>query len=100
MALFSGDDSFSLVNRVSPLAAVLIGAGSGYFLSNLVVLVLSVVLMVLIVLAAIDSIGKEICRFFNYEAIARLALILVVMWIVTITVNHWWHSILPHGILR
>ncbi|MBI2062438.1 MAG: hypothetical protein HYT64_01995 [Candidatus Yanofskybacteria bacterium] len=100
MALFRGDNSFWLVNSINPPMAVLMGAVVGYFLSNTVVLVLSGIIVLLIVLAAIDSMGKEICALFNYGAIVRLVIILVVMWVFTLTVNHWWHSFLPWGILR
>lgn len=100
MALFRGDNSFWLVNSINPPMAALIGAVVGYFLSNTVVLTISGIIVFLIVLAAIDSRGKGICALFNYGAIVRLAIILVVMWVATLTVNHWWPSLLPKGILR
>ncbi len=100
MALFRGDNSFWLVNSINPLLAALMGAVVGYFLSNTVVLIFSGIIVFLIILAAIDSMGKEICALFNYGAIVRLAIFLLVMWTVTLTVNNWWHSLLPKGILR
>ncbi len=100
MSLFHGDDSFWFINRIKTLMTALMGAVVGYFLSNTVVVAFSGVVVFLIVLAAIDSKGKEICALFNYGAIVRLVMFLLVMWATTITVNHWWHSFLPQGILR
>ena len=100
MALFRGDNSFRLVNSINPLMAALVGAVVGYFLSNTMVLIFSGVLVLLIILAAIDSIGKGICSIFNYDAIARLVIFLIVMWAATLTVNNWWFSLLPQSILR
>ncbi len=97
MPLFNGDTTWRPFN-ISFLVAILIGAVVGYFFTNLMVLIFSAVLILLIILAAIDSKGKEICALFNYAAIQTFVVILLAMWIATITANHWWH--LPKGILR
>ncbi len=99
MPLFNKDDAW-LPFWWDPFLALIAGFLSGYFLNNFVVFILTGLLLVLLLLAFVDSKGRELDVLFNWGAIQTFILVLLVMWITTMSVNHWWNSILPNGILR
>lgn len=85
---------------VYEILAALVGFLLGFFFSNGVVYAATVIFVILFVWMGLDSRDKEIGALMNWAIMALVAIAGISMWITTISVNHWWGSIIPKGLLR
>lgn len=85
---------------IGPLSAIVIGFLVAFFFHNTIVFILTGIIMIAIILAVICMTEEGLTGILRIVAIVSLVFILVVMWITTISVNHWWAYIVPTQLLR